>query len=309
MASILVADVGGSTTRVALAEPGGRPEQIVRFEDDDISGIDDAIRRYLDQVGARPRAATIAVAGPLVGDEITMTNRPWRIRREVLRAEFGFERLDVLNDFEAVAWALPALRPDERLALGHPGEPGPGPRIALGPGTGLGVAGLVPHAGKWIVVPTEAGHMSFGPASDPEVGVFKSLGGGSLAVSAETAVSGGGIERLWRAINASRDPLTAREVVAAAHAGDAGALAVIDQFVRLFGRFAGDVALVFKATGGVYIAGGIARRFGTLFDSAVFRAAFEAHPPYVAMLERTPTFLVTCVEPGLVGCAVHAGTR
>jgi glucokinase len=307
MATILVADVGGTTTRVALAAPGGRPEQIVRFENDDISGVDDALRRYLDRVDAKPHAATIAVAGPIAGEEIALTNRPWRFRREEMRAQFGFERFDVLNDFQAVAWGLPALQADELLALGPAGVPGPGPKVALGPGTGLGVAALIPNGADWVVAASEGGHMSFGAAAEEEVAIFRSLGNGSLRVSAETAVSGRGIERLWRAMNPEREPLPARGVVAAAHAGDPGALAVIDQFVRLFGRFAGDVALVFRATGGVYIAGGIARRFGTLFNSVVFREAFEAHPPYVAMLEQTPTFLVTCVEPGLLGCAAYAG--
>ena len=309
MTTILVADVGGSTTRVALAAPGGRPEQIVRFENDDVSGVADALARYLGGVGVRPRRAAIAVAGPIGADEIALTNRSWRFRREELCAQFGFERLDVLNDFEAVACALPLLIPDELFALGHPAVPGPGAKLALGPGTGLGVAGLIPSGAGWIVVPTEGGHMSFGPAADDEIEVFRALGNGSLNVSAETAVSGRGIERLYRALNPGRAPLAARDVVAAAHAGEAGALRTIDMFVRLFGRFAGDVALVFKAFGGVYIAGGIARRFGALFDSAVFRTAFEAHPPYVAVLQATPTFLVTCVEPGLVGCAAYAVHR
>jgi len=306
MATILVADVGGSTTRVALASPGGRPEQIVRFENDDITGIEDALRRYLDGVAAKPRGATLAIAGPVGGEEIALTNRPWRFRREGLRRQFGFERLDILNDFQAVACALPTLTADELLALGHPAVPGPGPKVALGPGTGLGVAATVPNGADWMVVPSEGGHMSFGPAAEDEIEIFRTIGKGSLMVSAETVVSGSGLERLYRAMNPDRAPLAAREVVAAAHAGEPGALKVIEMFVRLFGRFAGDVALVFKATGGVYIAGGIARRFGTLFDSAVFRTAFEMHPPHVEMMKGTPTFLVTCVEPGLVGCAAYA---
>jgi glucokinase len=309
MTSILLADVGGSTTRFAVASPGGRPERIVRFEDDAVSGVAAAMGQYLQGLDVRPRSAVLAVAGPLDRDEIVLTNRDWRFRPGDLKAEFGFERVHVINDFEAVAWALPSLRTDELLSLGRPAAPGLGPKVALGPGTGLGVAALLPHGGDWIAVASEGGHMSFGPAADDEVAVFRALGDGKLMVSAETAVSGRGLERLYRALNPDRPPLPARGVVADAHAGDRGALRVVEMFVRLFGRFAGDLALVFKAFGGVFIAGGIARRFGTLFDSAVFRAAFEAHPPYVAALAATPTFLVTCVEPGLVGCAAYAGRR
>lgn len=306
MTELLLADVGGSTTRFAVASPGGRPDNIVRFENDAVSGVAAAMRQYLDGIGARPRRAVLAVAGPIAGEEIVLTNRNWSFRSDDLRRAFGFDRVEVINDFQAVAWALPCLRADELLALGPASLPGPGPKVALGPGTGLGVAALLPHGGRWVAVASEGGHMSFGPAADDEVAVFKALGDGALMVSAETAVSGRGLERLYRALNPDRPPLPARGVVADAHAGDRGALRVIELFVRLFGRFAGDVALVFKATGGVYLAGGIARRFGALFDSAVFRTAFEAHPPYQDLLAQTPTFLVTFTEPGLLGCAAYA---
>ena len=306
MTDILLADVGGSTTRLALAAPGGRPDHIIRFENDDITGIEAAIGAYLGGLDARPRAAVLAVAGPIDGEEIHLTNRAWRFRRGDLARRFGFARVDVINDFQAVAWSLPHLAADELSPLGPVTAAGPGPKVALGPGTGLGVAALLPNGDDWIAVATEAGHVSFGAAHDDEVAIFKAIGGGTLTVSAEMAVSGRGLERLYHAMNPRQPVQPARGVVAAAHAGDAAATAVIDMFVRLFGRFAGDMALAFKATGGIYLAGGIARRFGHLFDSTVFRQAFEAHPPYQQMLARIPTFLVTYTEPGLIGCAAFA---
>jgi glucokinase len=306
MTELLLADIGGSTTRFAVASPGGRPDNIVRFENDAVDGVAAAMRQYLAGLDVRPQRAVLAVAGPIAGEEIVLTNRAWRFRPDELRREHALTRVEVINDFQAVAWALPCLRADELLALGAVSVPGPGPKVALGPGTGLGVAALLPHGEGWIAVASEGGHMSFGAAADDEIAVFRALGDGGLMVSAETAVSGRGLERLYRALNPDREPLPARGVVANAHDGDRGALDVVELFVRLFGRFAGDVALVFKATGGVYLAGGIARRFGALFNSAVFRAAFEAHPPYQDMLAQTPTFLVTQTEPGLLGCAAYA---
>jgi glucokinase len=307
MTDILIADIGGSTTRLALADPGGRPDHIIRFENDDITGIEAAIETYVARMSARPRRAVLAVAGPVEGEEIALTNRAWRFRRDTLASRFGFSRVDIINDFQAVAWSLPSLRPDELLALGAPTTPDAGPKVALGPGTGLGVAALVPNGAGWLAVPTEAGHISFGPAHDDEVAILKSVGKGSLAVSAEMAVSGRGLERLYHAMNPDLPEQPARGVVAAAQAGDKSAIAVIDMFVRLFGRFAGDVALAYRASGGVFIAGGVARRFGALFDSAVFRRAFEAHPPFEGWLAGIPTFLVTYTEPGLLGCAAYAG--
>jgi glucokinase len=306
MTDILIADIGGSTTRLALADPGGRPDHIIRFENDDIAGIEVAIEQYLAGQAARPRRAVLAAAGPVEGDEIVLTNRDWRFRRDTLARKFGFSRVDVINDFQAVAWSLPKLRPEELQALGTATTPDAGPKVALGPGTGLGVSALVPNGKNWIAVATEGGHISFGPAHEDEIAILRSVGGGSLAVSAEMAVSGRGLERLYHAMNPDLPAQPARGVVAAAQAGDQAAIAVIAMFVRLFGRFAGDIALAYRASGGVYIAGGIARRFGALFDSAVFRRAFEAHPPFETWLVGVPTFLVTYTEPGLLGCAAYA---
>jgi glucokinase len=306
MTDILIADIGGSTTRLALADPGGRPDHIIRFEDDDITGIEAAIESYLSGQPARPRRAVLAAAGPVKNGEIVLTNRNWRFSCDGLARRFGFARVDIINDFQAVAWSLPKLRPDELFAIGSATTPDAGPKIALGPGTGLGVAALVPTGSDWIAVATEGGHISFGPANEDEIDILRSVGGGSLTVSAEMAVSGRGLERLYHAMNPELPAQPARGVVAAAHAGDSAAIAVITMFVRLFGRFAGDIALAHRASGGVYIAGGIARRFGALFDSAVFRGAFEAHPPFETWLAHVPTFLVTYTEPGLLGCAAFA---
>jgi len=283
MRTSLLADIGGSKSRFALAKSAGLPERVLVIENDTVAGLDAAVARYLEETGARPRAATLAVAGPVDGEEIALTNRTsWRLRRREFAKRFGFSQLRVLNDFEAIAWALPRLGAAHTRPLGPPVAARAGVKVVLGPGTGLGVAALLPADGRWHVVASEGGHASFGPQAADEIEVFARLRQECGAVSAETVLSGSGLARLARALDAQ---------------------AAARLFVRLLGRFAGGLALTFKALGGVYIAGGVASGLGPLLDEPQFRAAFEAHPPYQRLLEAIPTLLITCEEPGLIGCA------
>jgi glucokinase len=306
MTSVLLADIGGSTTRFAVCTPGGRPDRLMIVDNETVSGPEAAIRRYLGETGQSPKAAVLAVAGPVDGDEISLTNRPWRFNLDQVGSQFGFARVHALNDFEAVAHSLAVLHDGELRALGRGGAGGSGPRAVLGPGTGLGVGALLPNGEAWLALASEGGHVSFGPAAPDERIVFERLRNGAQFITAETVISGPGLERIYRALNPLGIPLEARTIVSQARAGAAEARAAIEMFVRLLGRFAGDVALSFKATGGVYIAGGVAMKLGPLFDTAVFRAAFENHPPYQDLLAAIPTWLVTCAEPGLIGCAAVA---
>jgi glucokinase len=307
MTSVLLADMGGSATRFAVCGPPGRPERVRIIDNETVSGPEAAIRRYLDETGVPARAAVLAVAGPVAGSEIKLTNRDWRFNCDQLAERFGFDCIHAINDFEAVAHAIPALRPDEARPLGRATPPRSGPKAVLGPGTGLGVAALVPQGTEWIALASEGGHMSFGPAAADERVVFQRLAASEgEPIGAETVISGPGLERIYRALNPFGIPLVARTIAAQARAGASDARVAVDLFVRLLGRFAGDVALLLKATGGVYIAGGVAQKLGPLFDVAIFRAAFENHPPYQDMLAAIPTSLMLCSEPGLVGCAALA---
>ncbi|HEU5275389.1 MAG TPA: glucokinase [Xanthobacteraceae bacterium] len=306
MTSVLLADIGGSTSRFAVCAPGGRPEHILRIDNETVSGLEAAIRRYLGETNQSPQSAVLAVAGPVSGGQIKLTNRDWRFDLEQVASRFGFSQIHAVNDFEAVAHALAILQSRDLRPLGRAGTPQQGPRAVLGPGTGLGVAALLPKGDDWIALASEGGHVSFGPAAADERVVFERLANGSGSVTAETVISGPGLERIYRAINPFGIPLEARTIVAQARTGAAEPRAAIELFVRLLGRFAGDIALVFKATGGVYIAGGVALKLGPLFNAATFRAAFENHPPYRDLLAAIPTWLITCNEPGLVGCAAVA---
>jgi glucokinase len=303
----LLGDIGGTNSRFALNGPSGRPERVLIIENDSVVSLEAAIAHYLERTQVRPDAAVLAVAAPLDGRrDIELTNRDWRFRRRDLADRFGFSRLRLVNDFEAIGWALSRISSEDARILGNHIAPGAGPKAVLGPGTGLGVAALVSAEGRSFVVSSEGGHVSFGPRHEDEVEVFRRLMHNHGVVSAETVVSGPGLVRLAGAVDPARAYEAPEAVVKAALAGEATAKATVQLFVRLLGRFAGDIALVFKAFGGVYIAGGVASRLGALLDEWEFRAAFEAHPPHEGLLKGIPTFLMTRSQPGLLGCAVLA---
>ncbi|HEU4358678.1 MAG TPA: glucokinase [Xanthobacteraceae bacterium] len=304
MSTTLVADIGGSKSRFALSNSSGAFERVLVIDNDTVAGLDAAVAHYLEETGAHPRAATLAVAGPVGGEEVVLTNRPgWRLRRGEFAKRFGFLQLRVLNDFEAIAWAVPLLGAAQTRPLGKPMAMRKGVKVVLGPGTGLGVAALLPANGRWHVLASEGGHASFGPQEADEVEVFARLREECGWVSAEAILSGPGLVRLARALDPGAVRHEPETLVAGALACEPAAQAAARLFVRLLGRFASGLALTFKALGGVYIAGGVACGLGPLLDDPQFRAAFEAHPPHTSLLKTIPTLLITCEQPGLIGCA------
>jgi glucokinase len=310
MADILIADIGGTTSRAAFASLGGRPQGIVTIANDSVDGPEDVLARLLDGAPQRPRAAVLAIAAPVGGEEIVLTNRNWCVRLPDLSARFGIASILAINDFEALAWALPSLQRDDLQPIGDSHVFPEGVKLVVGPGTGLGVAALVPTgqgtSHGFHVIASEAGHSSFGPAYPDEELVFHRLMEKGTPLSAEAVLSGSGLAALHAAMHPDTLKVKAEMIVRQARAGDRAARATVAMFVRLLGRFAGDMALTFRATGGVYVAGGVATGLEPLLDARLFRAAFERHPPYDALLKAIPTALITCEEPGLIGCVAAA---
>lgn len=305
MHPVLLADIGATNSRFAVTDAHGRPQQMLAIENASVSGMAGAVTHYLAATGLRPHAAVLGIASPIEGgDHVRMTNRDWQFSLSGLAANFGWHWARAINDFEAVAWSLDVLGPDDLQPIGPDLAAGAGPKVVFGPGTGLGVAALVRTAAGPHVIATEGGHVVFGPASADEEPVFERLRAAHGYVSAETILCGPGLERLHAALHGA--PLSASGVRQAAMRGDPAATATVALFVRLLGRFAGDIALTFKATGGVYLAGGVAQRMAPLIDAARFRDAYEAHPPYRALMQTIPTQLITFDQPGLLGCAVVA---
>lgn len=306
MHTVLIADIGATTSRYAVVGLDGRPDRVVTLANDTVSGVEGGIARYLELARVHPTAAVLGIAGPIDGDEIALTNRDWRFKLGELASRFGLSAVRAINDFEAVAWCLDRVDAEDLRALGPAVPSGHGAKVVFGPGTGLGVAALVPTVSGWHVVATEGGHVLFGPSCPAEEPVFARVREECGSVSAEAVLSGPGLERLHRALHGNGEPLTAELIAKGARDAQGPACETVALFVRLLGRFAGDLALTFKATGGVFIAGGVAQRIQQLLDAQAFRTAFEQHPPYQALLRRVPTTLITLEEPGLLGCAVVA---
>ncbi|MDQ0325049.1 glucokinase [Rhodopseudomonas julia] len=312
---VLLGDIGGTNARFALLP--GRDEEVLHFapvRTGDFPSIESAVgAAVFDKTDIRPRSALFALAGPIDGDEVDLTNAEWVIRPRDVMAATGISDIALLNDFEAQALAISAL--DDPCmtteAIGPELATEANCRVVLGPGTGLGVAGLVYASGLWTPVPGEGGHVALGPDADDEFPIWPHIEKEGGRISAEALLAGRGIPRLYRAVAAARglaaELSTPAEVTNAALGGqDPLALATMTLYCRLLGRVAGDLALVFMATGGVFIAGGIAPRIALLLKEGEFRRAFEAKYPHENLMRQIATRLITASQPALTGLAAFA---
>jgi glucokinase len=255
----------------------------------------------------------LAVATPVESDRVALTNSPWAFSIEATRVALGLERLDVINDFTAQALAVPVLKADERVQIGG-GEPEPDRAIGvIGPGTGLGVAGLLSVGNVWYPIPSEGGHVSFAPQDEVDAAILGHLRRRFGHVSNERALSGPGLLNLATALAAIEgeilDVSDPREVTERARSGEcAFCVAALERFSALLGAAAGDLALMLRARGGVYIGGGLCRQLGNLFDQERFRASFVAKGRFERYLSAVPTYLITRGDTGLLGAAALALT-
>ncbi len=198
----LVGDIGATNARFGLASPAGAVLHSRTFADADFATIGDAIRAYLAQAGSfpRPRIGCLAIAAPVSGDDIRMTNHPWSFSAAALRAQLSFERLEIINDFTAVALALPRLGPNDRMPVGG-GVPIAGRPIAvLGPGSGLGASGLTPDGARWSPLTGEGGHVTMPAVTARENAVLDWMRRHFDHVSAERCLSGPGLVNLYNAL-------------------------------------------------------------------------------------------------------------
>lgn len=307
---VLLADIGGTNVRFAVLRTDGRIEAREAWLTSLYPDIGSAVRAYAEAVGLQLplRGAAVCAAGPLVGDAITLTNCPWAISRaEIAAAAGGFAYL--VNDFAAVAHALPVLASDDVVQIGGRLAVDGAPKVALGPGTGLGVASAVFDGGHWAAVPGEGGHVDLAPANDRELAVVFQLMRERGHVAVEDAVSGPGLEALYLAIAAldgvklNAKPIAADIAKAARTKTDAVAVEAVALFTGWLGSVAGDLALTLGAQGGVYIAGGIVAQWGDLFDTKLFRRRFEAKGRIKYFLEPIPCYLVTTKDLAFRGLA------
>lgn len=313
--SALVADIGGTFARFAIADIDElRIEHFAALRCDLFPSAQATIKAYLDSVPYRPAIAGFGVAGPVSGGRASMTNLPWSFSADDLRIASGAMHVRLFNDFEALAMSLPCLGDHDLYKIGG-GEPiGSSPKVVVGPGTGLGVAALVPSGSGWKALPSEGGHVTFAVEDADELALVKRIVGEGVHMSAERLLSGLGLVKLYKALAETRSldvgSITAPEIVALAQQGNAHvAVEAFAYFQKWLGRFAGDMALVYEARGGVYLGGGIpARVFDqhetTDFQLAFFRSDFRTKGRLSEFLSSIPVYVVKALDAGLRGVAV-----
>jgi len=307
----LLGDIGGTHARFALSGGDG----LGPIDDMLVSGyrsMDDALKAFLARhPAARLSGVVLGGAGPVDGNRCVMTNSSWVIDGNALRDLFNWPWVQVINDFEALAWSLPDLaRPDLRTIGGGAAVVG-APVIVLGPGTGLGVASLIDGPRGLSAIGSEGGHATLAGTSKREDAIIAHLRSRFGHVSAERALSGSGLVNLYEAI-AELDGVDAprRDAADISESGVAGRCPVsrsaLELFCTLLGSFAGDAALTFGARGGVYIAGGIVPHFLEFLAASQFRASFEAKGRLSGYVKGVPTHVITHADPAFVGLAFLA---
>lgn len=310
----LLADVGGTNARFALETGPGVIGDVHVYPCSGFPGIAEAIRTYLAEVCiTRVTHAAIAIANPIDSDLVSMTNCDWRFSIEATRRALGLDTLLVVNDFTALAMALPYLPKAQCRQVGG-GAPQQNRAVGLlGAGTGLGVSGLIPAGERWIPLSGEGGHVTFAPFDERDAYILQYAWQTWPHVSFERLAAGPGIEMIYRALAARASHcasgLDTPQIVRRALDGEALCAEVLHCFCGMLGTVAGNLALTLGATGGVYIGGGVVPRLGEFFDYSPFRERFEAKGRFARYLAAIPTFVITAEYPAFLGVSAILADR
>ena len=300
--ALLVADIGGTNARFALADPHAASPLLVasvrEFPVAAFPSLAEAAAHYLDQVGTRARRGVFAVAGRIDGDQARITNHPWVISRSRTAQMLGFDQVHLLNDFAAQAMAIRLFGPDDVVRIGAPDwSPAPPAQArtyaVLGPGTGLGVGGLIVRDGRCHPLQTEGGHVSFPPGTPEEIRILELLSAQFGRVSNERLVCGPGLP-------------SPRDISERAAAGDALGMRAVDVFCAVFGAIAGDLVLTLGAWDGVFLTGGLVPRMLDSLRHSGFRQRFEAKGRFSPNMAQVPSLAVMHPQAGLLGAAAWA---
>jgi glucokinase len=330
----LLADVGGTNVRFALAEPAAqaplRMDTLRVFRVADFPSLTDAAHAYLDAIrgsvsepaaptgrGApHPARAVLALAGRVDGDEVQMTNHSWFISAARLKHDLRLGSVKLVNDFAAVGMSLPLLTAADVLAVGPAVKPIAGAKgrktfCVLGPGTGLGVSALAVHDDIVLGLETEGGHTSFAATNEEEIGVLRQLMARFGRVSVERLLCGSGLANLLQALCAiagrNEAPFAPETITARAQDGsDAQCVRAVELFCEMLGTVAGDYALTYGAWDGVYLAGGLLEPLSPWIRRGRFRERFNNKGRFAASMAKVPVALITHPQPGLLGAAGFA---
>ena len=306
----LIGDIGGTNARFAIAQ-GGKYDRLRHVEVDQYPSLRDALSDYLQALPASERSHLVGVldvAGPVLGDRITMTNKAWSFSVDELKQGLGLASLTVVNDFAATARAIPYLPAKDLLTVGPQLPEAKGNIAVIGPGTGLGMSALVPNGGDWVLVAGEGGHATLAASTPQEFAIVEMLRKRWSHVSEERVLSGAGLVNLYEALCEidGKEPRMLSPADVTRHAidrTDEVCVRAFALFCGFLGSVAGDLALTVSAFGGVYIAGGILLRFKEAFAASTFRERFESKGRFSSMLAKMPTHLILEESPALIGLA------
>ena len=306
----LVADIGGTNARFALADARGRISEMRSYRSKEFASLEGAADAYFSSMNVRPRKACFAAAGPVTDPVIEFTNSPWVLDVAAMRARFGFAEFLVVNDFKALAAGVSELAPSDFAEVKAGTAESSAPMLVIGPGTGFGQALIAPmKTGGRTIIPTEGGHVGFAPRDEDEMAILRFIARDHSRVSLERVVSGGGIVNIYRSLCA-RDGLQAqfdegKKVTDAALAGsDAIAQEAITVFCALLGAAAGDAVLATGARGGVVLGGGILPKIKETFLKSRFIERFCDKGRMRDYMEAVPVRLILHDGAALIGASV-----
>lgn len=304
--SVLLIEIGGTHTRCGIARAEHRPERVALFDNADHPDLPSVIAAYLDELaGAAPRRAALAAAAPPDDGPVELTNLGWTLDRRGLEQRFGWTDTVVVNDFEVLACAVPLLAPEELFPV-QDAQPTPGAPVAvLGPGTGLGVSGLVPCNNRWYPISGEGGHVTLSATDDREAEIVRRLRLQYGHVSAERVLCGPGLLALYRLIAGHPKAGSPLDVTRLADSGDEDARQALDLFFRFLGTVAGDLALTLGARGGVYLGGGILPILKERLAESGFASRFRDKGRFSDYVRNIPVYLILAETPALRGLMVH----
>ncbi|KGJ93134.1 glucokinase [Colwellia psychrerythraea] len=313
----LVADIGGTNIRLAITDKNNNINQIETYQCQNFPHLTNVIHHYLKEkslLNARVNAC-LAIACPVDTDSISMTNLPWKFSQKQLKEELNLNSLTLINDYTAIAMAIPLLNDQQKIKIGRGETAEKQPIAVCGPGTGLGVANLVNINNHWYCLGGEGGHTDFAPVDDLDIKIFQQLKTTKKRLSYEQLLSGYGLEQIYQALvvitnqeSVSPQPtqLSAKEISTQAIAGNCPVCQqALSQFCKVLGSFAGNLALTTGSFGGVYIAGGIVPRFTEYLENSEFRKRFETKGRMSHLNEEIPTYVITESQPGLIGAAAY----
>lgn len=319
---VVIGDIGGTNARFAMVDLNGICDRQhtdlythqQTLSSKDYSSFTDAIQAYLANIPVKPSRACFAIAGPVLGDQIKMTNNHWQFSRQALQAQFDLQSLEIINDFQAPAYAILEFKPDDVVCIGPACTPQGQSYGVIGPGTGTGVGGLIQiQTSQGMLAEalnTEGGHISFAPTTARQIQILEVLQTRFSRVSVERLLSGMGIHNLYEAlcIIDQQEPENldiATIVQRGINHRSRLCTEAMQEFCAILGAQAGDLALTLGARAGIYIAGGIVPRFTEFLAQSRFRASFEDKGRHADYVKAIPTSVITVDQPGLLGTAAY----